>query len=272
MIILGRTNDLYSLYRAEPIHKAQKYISSEDSTKKGELKRYLKSLKYTDLLAIQSNRKLWEKLLLDRDPLFRRQLCYHAYKITQEQIAQNISGSTKTGFALINETLKPDYLNTFVLAVMFNVPWQIIIEKKPVEYSFNQYTEYYLDGSAKKISVESLYEEKDRVGRNIVGYLIKDAQRLIEQAEPLTTGRWVTTYPELDYFEFHFPNEPVLHKAKRKEILSAFPFATHLITNYTPFRSGRSLWVMGPKPGKHHDYQQILTELEFWDDADIREI
>lgn len=272
MIILSNKGDLYSLYRAEPLQQAQKYISSDDSQKKGELKRYLKVLKYKDLLAIQSNRRLWEQLLLDPDPLFRRQLCSHAYKITQEQIAQNISGSTKTGFALINETLKPDNFNTFVLAVMFNVPWQIIIEKKPVEYSFNQYTEYFLDGSAKRISVEALYQEKDRVSRNIVGYLIIDAQHLLETAGPLTTGRWVTTYPELDYFEFHLPNEPVLHKAKRKEILNAFPFATHLVTTYTPFRSERSLWVMGPKPGKQQDYQQILMELELWDVTDIREI
>ncbi|MGE7057262.1 hypothetical protein ACQKI4_32435, partial [Paenibacillus glucanolyticus] len=99
-----------------------------------------------------------------------------------------------------------------------------------------------------------------------------DAQRLLEQAGPLTTGRWVTTYPELDYFEFHLPNEPVLHKAKRKDILNAFPFATHLMTTYTRFRSERSLWVMGPKPGKQQEYQQILMELEFRDQTIVHEI
>ncbi|MBG9734956.1 hypothetical protein [Paenibacillus alvei] len=269
---MSKTHDLYSRYRAEPIQEAQKYISSDDSRQKGELKRYLKSLKYKDLLTIQSNRRLWEQLLLDPDPLFRRQLCSQSYKITQKQIAQNISGSTKTGFALINETLKPENFYTFVLAVMFNVPWQIIIEKKPVEYSFNQYTEYFLDGSAKRISVEALYKEKTRVSRNIVGYLITDAQRLIEQAGHLTTGRWVTTYPELDYFEFHCLSEPVIDNAKKKEILNAFPFATHFVTTYTPFRSERSLWVMGPKPGKLQDYEQILMELQFRDLTIVREI
>ena len=224
------------------------------------------------MLIIHSNRNLWEQLLSDPDPIFRRQLCVQLYKITQEQIAHNVSGSTKTGFSLINHTMRPDNLITFILAIMFNVPWQIIVEKEPVEYSFKEYTEYYLDGSAKRISIEALYKEKDRVVRNITGYVITDAQRLFEQAGPLTTGRWVTTYPELDYFEFHLPNEPVLHKAKRKEILNAFPFATHLVTTYTPFRSERSLWVMGPKPGKQQEYQQFLMELEFRVETDIREI
>lgn len=267
----NNSND-YSIYRAEPLRKAQKYISNNDSQKKGELKRYLKSLKYKDMLIIQSNRNLWEQLLSDPDPIFRRQLCVQLYKITQEQIAHNVSGSTKTGFSLINHTMRPDNLITFILAIMFNVPWQIIVEKEPVEYSFKEYTEYYLDGSAKRISIEALYKEKDRVVRNITGYVITDAQRLLEQAGPLTTGRWVTTYPEMDYFEFHLSSEPVLHKAKIKEILNAFPFATHLVTTYTPFRSERSLWVMGPKPGKHQEYQQILMELEYRELTIIREI
>lgn len=232
----------------------------------------MKALKYKDMLILQSNRSLWEQLLTDPDPIFRRQLCTQAYKITQKQISHNVSGSTKTGFSLINYTLRPDHLITFILAIMFNVPWQIIVEKEPVEHSFNEYTEYYLDGSAKRISIEALYEEKDRIRRNITGYVITDAQRLLEQAGPLTTGRWVTTYPEMDYFEFHLSSEPVLHKAKIKEILNAFPFATHLVTTYTPFRSERSLWVMGPKPGKHQEYQQILMELEYRELTIIREI
>ncbi|MFC4808794.1 hypothetical protein [Paenibacillus sp. GCM10023250] len=265
-------NNFYPLYRAEPLQQAQNYISIKDPQKKGELKRYLKAMKYKEILIIQSNRSLWEQLLRDPDPIFRRQLCTITYKITQEQIAHNVSGSTKTGFSLINHTLRPDYLITFILAIMFNVPWQIITEKEPVENSFKDFTEYNLDGSAKRISVEALYEEKDRVGRNIAGYLITDAQRLLEQAGPLTTGRWVTTYPELDYFEFHLPHEPVLHKAKRKEILNTFPFATHLVTTYLPLRSERSLWVMGPKPGKLQEYQQTLMELDFRDETDIREI
>lgn len=265
-------NNFYTLYRAEPLQQAQNYISIKDPQKKGELKRYLKSLKYKDILIIQSKRSLWEQLLRDPDPIFRRQLSTQLYKITQKQIAHSLSCSTKTAFALINHTIRPDNLITFILAIMFNVPWQIIVEKEPVEYSFKEYTEYYLDGSARRISFEALYEEKERVSRNIAGYLITDAQRLLEQAGPLTTGRWVTTYPELDYFEFHLPNEPVLHKAKRKEILNAFPFATHLATTYTPFRSERSLWVMGPKPGKQQEYQQFLTELEFGIETDIREI
>lgn len=269
---MSNNSDLYSLFRAEPIQKAQKYIKSNDSQIKGVLKRYLRSLNYKDMLVIQSDRSLWEQLLMDPDPLFRRQLCTQAYKITQEQISHNVSGSTKTGFALINETLKPDNFNTFVLAIMCNVPWQIITEKEPVEYSFESYTEYFLDGSAKRISIEALYEEKDRVGRNILGYLITDAQRLLEQATPLTTGRWVTTYPEMEYFEFHLPNEPSLHKATKRDIRNAFPFATHLVTTYTPFRSGRSLWVMGPKPGRHQKYQQILMEIDSWDLAEFHEI
>lgn len=269
---MSNTNNFYPLFRAEPIQEAQKYISSKDSQKKGELKRYLESLKYKDMLIIQSSRSLWEQLLSDPNPLFRRQLCMQAYKITQPQITHNVAGSRRTGFALINKTEHPGNLYTFILAIMFNVPWQIIVEKEPVEYSFKEYTEYYLDGSAKRISIEALYKEKDRVGRNITGYVITDAQRLLEQAGPLTTGRWVSTYPEMDYFEFHLSSEPVLYRAIRKNILNAFPFATHLVTTYTPFRSERSLWVMGPKPGKHQEFQQILMELEFRDETDIREI
>ncbi|MGF9913348.1 hypothetical protein ABEX47_19705 [Paenibacillus ehimensis] len=265
-------NHFYPLYRAEPLQQAQNYISIKDPQKKGELKRYLKAMKYKDILIIQSNRSLWEQLLRDPDPIFRRQLSTQLYKITQEQIARSISCSTKTSFSLINHTIRPDNLITFILAIMFNVPWQVIVEKDPVEYSFKEFTEYYLDGSAKRVSVEVLYEEKDRIGRNIAGYLITDAQRLLGQAGPLTTGRWVTTYPELEFFEFHLPNEPVLHKAKRKDILNAFPFATHLVTTYTPFRSDRSLWVMGPKPRKQQEYQQFLMELEFRDETIVYEI
>ncbi|MFE9278712.1 hypothetical protein ACQKLN_24935 [Paenibacillus glucanolyticus] len=265
-------NNSYQIYRAFSLQEAHNYISIEDSREKGELKHYLKSIKYKDMLILQSNRSLWEQLLRDPDPIFRRQLSTQLYKITQEQIAHSVSCSTKTGFSLINYTMRPDNLIIFILAIMFNVPWQIIVEKEPVEFSFKEFTEYHLNGTAKRISVEALYEEKDRVGRNITGYLITDAQRLLEQAGPLTTGRWVTTYPELDYFEFHLPNEPVLHKAKRKDILNAFPFATHLMTTYTRFRSERSLWVMGPKPGKQQEYQQILMELEFRDQTIVHEI
>ncbi|MGE7057133.1 hypothetical protein ACQKI4_31765, partial [Paenibacillus glucanolyticus] len=170
-------NNSYQIYRAFSLQEAHNYISIEDSREKGELKHYLKSIKYKDMLILQSNRSLWEQLLRDPDPIFRRQLSTQLYKITQEQIAHSVSCSTKTGFSLINYTMRPDNLIIFILAIMFNVPWQIIVEKEPVEFSFKEFTEYHLNGTAKRISVEALYEEKDRVGRNITGYLITDAQR-----------------------------------------------------------------------------------------------
>ena len=84
----------------------------------------------------------------------------------------------------------------------------------------------------------------------------------------LPTGRWVTTYPEMEYFEFHLPTSPLFIK---RDIRNAFPFATHLVTTYT-IPIGRSLWVMGPKPGRHQKYQQILMEIDSWDLAEFHEI
>ena len=128
----------YTRFSGPNQYRKHKIYKSNDSQIKGVLKRYLRSLNYKDMLVIQSDRDLWEQLLMDPDPLFRRQLCTQAYKITQEQISHNVSGSTKTGFALINETLKPDNFNTFVLAIMCNVPWQIITEKNPSSIRLNR--------------------------------------------------------------------------------------------------------------------------------------
>src|SRR5690606_7727406 len=107
--------------------------------------------------------------------------------------------------------------------------------------------EYFNPGVSKRIDITEILSERNRI-KSISGFVVLNPQLLFQQ-EDAVTGRWVTTYPELDYFEFHLTYEPLMDRALKKAIVSLFPNAKYIVTTFRPFKpeSYRSFRVVFPK-------------------------
>lgn len=266
--------DEFQKYRADIIQTVENYLQEEKSKtekSKNSLRQEIKSLTYRDLLIVQSSEERWSLLMSDPNIFFKRQLCARSFNLTEMNIAKNLDITPPAAHNLLNHAWKPKLLlRSFRLAIMFNLPWQLVIEKDPVELSYRQCAEYLLNGAAKRSSIEELYREKENV-ISISGYVISNPYHLFEQEISPITGRWVTTYPEMDYFEFHLTHEPILDKKAISQILNAFPYANTILTTYTPFRpEKRSLWVLIPKSDKKMtDLNNIIKELRDYRDKTV---
>ncbi|MEI2400107.1 hypothetical protein [Paenibacillus phytohabitans] len=236
------------------------------------IKRKLCRLDYMDVLALQNSIELWHLLMNDPDLYFRRTLCRKLFNLSEPDVAEALGYSAiRAGAAhnLFNSSGMPHWPRPFKLSILLNHPWQLVNKIAPEEFSYSSPSEYFDPEVTKKIYIKDLFREKTQV-RSIAGFVILNPQELLPLELPPLTGRWVTTYPEMDYFEFHLNHEPILDKAFKKRILSVFPFAKDAITTYVPFRSKmRSLWIMMPKVGREQDYNGLITEFKGFRDATV---
>lgn len=235
-------------------------------------KRKLCRLDYVDVLALQNSFELWHALMNDPDLYFRRTLCRKLFNLSEPDVAEALGYSaTRAGAAhnLFNSSGMPHWPRPFKLSILLNHPWQLVNKNDPEEFSYSSPAEYFDPGVAKKIHIKDLSKERAQV-KSIAGFVILNPQEVFSLETPPVTGRWVTTYPEMDYFEFHLHHEPVMDKALQKRILNVFPFANDVITTYVPFRSNmRSLWIMMPKAGREQDYKGLITEFKGFRDATV---
>ncbi|KRE50637.1 hypothetical protein [Paenibacillus sp. Soil724D2] len=248
-----------------PILKAREFLSTTDKIKKAECRTYLLKANYRLLFRIQIYKSLWEQLLLYPDVFFRRLLYANSYDLSQQMISEGTGIASGTAHNLLNTSKQPPLSVLHTYAVMCNVPWQTLVEQIPHEKSFSVPTEYWFYGAADEKRIDELNEEKNRV-LSIRGYVINDPLSLFEGENCPITARWVRSYPEMEYLEFHLSHEPALYPQKKNIIRNMFPFATHLVTTYTPLRPNRrSFWILGPKPKKETAFEELLKVIEMRD-------
>lgn len=264
----------YSAYRSSPVQIIKEYLDAVKlaDVRQSELtsrKAKILDLDYRDLLIAQSSTERWEKMMNDPDIYFRRALCKKAYRLTDTDIMRALSLSSGAANNLFHLSDMPKWPRPLQLGVLFNHPWQLVNKKDPDEYSYSEATEYYYSGVAKRIHIKNLGYERPSV-MSIAGYVITDPQELFPQECSPVTGRWVTTFPEMDYFEIHLNHEPLMDKVTQKRILNVFPIANDVITTYLPFRpKKRSLWIITPKKGRMNEYFGILNELTEYRDKTV---
>lgn len=261
----------YKLNRKAVIPVVENYFNKLADTnlsnaKLLEIQETVLELNYHELLIIQSSIECWEKLMYDPDVNFRRMLCLKLFNLKQVNIMQELGISDGAASNLFNKATMPDMPRPFQLSILFNHPYQLINLKNPVKDSFRESPEYFYHGVSKSIGIKELPAERTNV-TSIRGYVITDPQVLFNKESDRISGRWVTTYHEFDYFEFHLNNEPLIDKELRKRICELFPQAKHLVTTFLPFkRNFRSLWVIIPKGKSRNSYIGILHELKVYRD------
>lgn len=230
-------------------------------------KQAILALPHYKLLIIQSSIKRWEELLKISDLKFRREICSKLFNLKQVDIMKELKLSSGAVSNLFHKSTKPNGPGPYHLSVLFNHPWQLINLENPNPFSYSESSEYFYDGVSKEIYLSHLVTEREKV-RSIRGYVILNPYELFQQETLPIPGRWVTTYPEFDYFEFHLNYEPLINKVLRKGLLQLFPQAIHIITTYRPFKpkGKRSLWIIIPKNEATSSYKGILHELKKYRD------
>ncbi|SDO87544.1 hypothetical protein SAMN04487897_12533 [Paenibacillus sp. yr247] len=221
------------------------------------------SLWHYELLILQSSIEQWQTLMNDPSLNFRRGLCAKLLKLERAAIMDELDLSNGAVSNLFNESTKPNWPRPFQLSVLFEHPWQLVNYESPDPYSYLESPEYFEERVSKKMYLQDLVNERSKV-TSIRGYVILDAPKLFLQESNAVTGRWVTTYPEFDYFEFHLNSEPLVNNVLRKGLQELFPLAKHVITTYRPFKplTKRSLWVIVPKNENLPSYAGMLHELK----------
>lgn len=265
LVSYRKNRSYHSKYRSEPIKKASQYLlavtNKEKDTIKNNLRSILTKLNHQDVLMIQSNKSLWEQLMLKSDYHLRRILCKKLFNLNESHLMDALSYSSGSANQLFSKTGIPDLTRAFQIGMLFGHPWQMLNKNTPDELSYSSFSEYYYHGVAKRINFKTLGNEKSNV-KSITGYVITDPQKLFRQELTPVTGRWVTTFPEMDYFEFHLTSELLLDKQTLKKILSVFPEANDVVGTYIPFRPQHTaLWIMTQKPGMESQYNRIKKEL-----------
>ncbi|MFC6232562.1 hypothetical protein ACFQI7_32790 [Paenibacillus allorhizosphaerae] len=258
----------YKMNRDETFRLYNSYLDSiqNKNTKESELVKArveILNLYYYELLILQSSITHWETLLSDPDLNFRRKLCLKLYNLKQVDVEAFLDLSDGAVSNLFNKSSMPVWPRPFQLSVLFNHPWQLINNLDPDPNSYRESPEYFHAGVSERIHLQSLSEERSKV-KTVRGYVITDSQELFPGESGPVTGRWVTTYPEFDYFEFHLNYEPMVHKGLREAILHYFPAAKHLITTYRPFKplNKRSVWAIIPKNEVLPSYLGMVHELK----------
>lgn len=238
----------------------QKYLNHPSE----ETKERIKELSTNELLRAQHAMEIWEAFLKTKDLFFKRVVCAKSYHLSERDIGVVLGFSSKAAHDLLtNVSVPKDHLRIFKLAIMLNIPWQVIFEKKPIEITYHNYMEYYVDGTAKWINIEDINQERFGM-QGVTGYVIQNPSSLFEEEASYITGRWVRSYPEFDYFEFHLSQNPILDSDLIQKILNIFPLAKTIITTYTPLRPRtRSLWVIHERAEKLNGYKWIVSELRY---------
>ncbi len=246
-------------YWVEPIQIAKRFLSATNKIEKAKCRNYILNANYRDLFRIQIYKSLWEQLVLYPDVFFRRQLFANSLGLSKQMIREVTGVASGTVHNLLNTSQQPPLSVVHTYAVMCNVPWQTIVEQNPNKKYFSTPTEYWFNGASVEKRIDELNEERLQVG-SIRGYWINDPLLLFEGENSPITARWVRSYSEMEYLEFHLNHEPTLYPQKRDMIRKMFPFATHLVTTYRPLQPiyKRSFLVMGPKPKKQSSFEELL--------------
>lgn len=263
---------MYKINRDEIIEHYKSYftIRSSDNALDSELaeaRNLILGLWHYELLILQSSKEQWEELMNDPSLKFRRELSTKSHKLQRYDIMQSLNLTSGAVSNLFNESTLPKWPRPFQLSVLLNHPWQLVNYDLPDPYSYSESPEYFDDKVSKKIQLKQLFDEISNVS-SISGYVITDAFELFHQESGAVTGRWVTTYQEFDYFEFHLNYEPLVDKVLRESVLKLFPQAKYMITTFRPFKSldKRSIWVIIPKNETLPSFEGMLHELKEYRD------
>ncbi|NGM83951.1 hypothetical protein G5B47_16150 [Paenibacillus sp. 7124] len=216
-----------------------------------------------ELLILQSSIEHWKILMSDPSLTFRRELCAKLYKLKNTDIMNELELSSGAVSNLLKKSTLPIWPRPFKLTVLFGHPWQLINYESPDPNSLPESPEYFEEGVSQHVHLKELAKKRSEVS-SIRGYVIADALELFKQESTAVTGRWVTTYPEFDYFDFHLNHEPLIDNVLRGALKELFPLAKHVITTYRPFKpeSKRALWVIVPKDETLPSYAGMLHELK----------
>lgn len=212
--VLIKVND----YLEELRHNNENILSFEMSVKSEEIL----NLKYNELLILQSSIEQWERLMNDSELKFRRMLCAKLYNLTGSDISIEFGRTSGAISNLFNKDTLPKWPRPFQLTVLFNHPWQLINKINPDKYSYPESPEYFHNYVADRIELKDLGDERAKV-KSIRGYVIINAGEIFPQESEAITGRWVITYKEFDYFEFHLNHEPLIDKKSSQRDSTGFP-------------------------------------------------
>ncbi|WP_373231958.1 hypothetical protein [Cohnella sp.] len=248
----------------QPIRKAQEFLNTTDNKKRAQCRTYLLDANYRLLFRIQIEKALWEQLVLYPDVFFRRQLCAKSFGLSQQMIRDETDFASGTIHNLLNKSEEPPHRLVYSFAVMCNVPSDMIVEQKHDEkYIYDLPTKNWFHRALVEKRIDELNKENDQV-RSIRGYRVSDPHSLFEGENSPIIARWVRSYPEMEYLEFHLNHEVALYPQKRSIIRKMFPFATHLVATYTPLqpKHKRSFWIVGPKSNKENAFFELLQVIE----------
>lgn len=263
----------YELTRADVIQHYTNYLYLIENSHISEwdlerAKAAILKLDYNELLILQSSKERWEKLMYDRLD-FRMELCNLLNNLNRSHIMSELNLEAGAVSHIFNLKIKTmvKWPGPFQLSVIWNHPWQLINKKNPDPNSFLESPEYFEEGVSRQVELMDLSKERSKV-TYISGYVIPDAQTLFQHESAPVPGRWVTTYPEYDYFEFLINYEPLVDKELREKVLRIFPLAKHLVTTFRPFKplNKRAVWVIIPKDESLPTYGGMLQELKEYRD------
>ncbi|MFC5531001.1 hypothetical protein [Cohnella yongneupensis] len=204
---------------------------------------------------------------------FRRALCAATYNIKQNEIAKKLDITEAAVSKLFNGFNMPKWPKPFSLSILLDHPWQLVNMIKPDMDSFKQNPEYFIPGVSKQAQLNELAQERDKT-KSICGFKLLNPQLLFNQEETIT-GRWVTTYPELDYFEFHLTYDPLVDHVLRKKVVTLFPEARYIVKTFRPCRPkhDRAFRVIFPKNQPSLSYVGMIHELKnFRDETECHEL
>ncbi|MGO4548093.1 hypothetical protein AB4Z29_25230 [Paenibacillus sp. 2TAB23] len=228
------------------------------------------SLPYYELLIMQSSLVRWETLMNDPNLYFRRALCAATYNIKQNDIAIELGISEAAVSRFFNEDKMPKYPKPFLISVLLDQPWQLINMKTPDFDSFKSSPEYFYPGLLKQVDIKEINKEREKT-RSISGFKILNPQVLFHQETDAIAGRWVTTYPELDYLEFHLAYDPLVDHVLRDAVASRFPQAKYILKTFRPFKPNynRVFRLIFPKNESLFSYPGMIHELKYRDKTEL---
>ncbi|MBT2293718.1 hypothetical protein J7E73_32425 [Paenibacillus albidus] len=167
LVSYRKNRSYHSKYRSDPIKKASQYLlavtNKEKDTIKNNLRSILTKLNHQDVLMIQSNKLLWEQLMLKSDYHLRRILCKKLFNLNEYHLMDALSYSSGSANQLFSKTGIPDLTRAFQIGMLFGHPWQMLNKNNPDELSYSSFSEYYYHGVAKRINFKSLGNEKSNV-------------------------------------------------------------------------------------------------------------
>ena len=256
----------YKLTRADILSLFKKYeamISLGDDVDKwaiNQCKDEIRSLHYNELLILQSSIEIWNKLMSDSDLNFRRFILAKVNNLTPSNIKDELAITNGAVSNLFNKATVPKWPRPYQLSILMNHPWQLVNKVYPDPISYEEWPEYLQGGIPKQTSILELFDERSNV-KSISGYIITDPALLFPDESGPITGRWVTTYLEYDYFEFHVTKEPIVDMPLQTEIQKLFPQAEYIYTTVLPYKpKKRAIWIIIPKNKKVGSYYGMLHE------------